>query len=70
MRQEFGKISIHTLGAWRNGRRYGLKIRWPQGREGSSPSAPISIIKIFFSLLNRLAFGAEVANESDPLSEI
>ena len=29
----------HT-GAWWNGRHGGLKIHWPRGREGSSPSAP------------------------------
>jgi hypothetical protein len=28
------------LGAWWNGRHDGLKIRWPIGCEGSSPSAP------------------------------
>ncbi len=28
-------------GSWRNGRRYGLKIRCSQEREGSSPSDPI-----------------------------
>ena len=27
-------------GWWRNGRRDGLKIRWPQGRGGSSPPLP------------------------------
>ena len=30
---------VTELRAWRNGRRYGLKIRWPYGRGGSSPPA-------------------------------
>ena len=28
------------MGGWRNGRRGGLKIRWPKGHEGSTPSPP------------------------------
>lgn len=31
-------IVIQDMPGWRNGRRYGLKIRWAQVREGSSPS--------------------------------
>ncbi len=30
----------YQMGVWWNGRHDGLKIHWPQGREGSSPSAP------------------------------
>ena len=29
-----------NMGEWRNGIRGGLKIRWPKGLEGSSPSLP------------------------------
>ena len=31
---------------WRNGRRNGLKIRCPQGREGSSPSSSTNLINM------------------------
>jgi hypothetical protein len=31
------------LPEWRNGRRAGLKIRWPRGREGSSPSSGTNV---------------------------
>jgi hypothetical protein len=37
------KNIFNWLGIWRNGRRYGLKIRCPQGRKGSSPFIPIFI---------------------------
>ena len=33
-------LGSYQMGAWWNGRHDGLKIHWPQGREGSSPSAP------------------------------
>ncbi len=33
-----------TRPEWRNGRRGGLKIRWPQGRVGSTPSSGTSTI--------------------------
>lgn len=35
---------------WRNGRRWGLKIPWPQGREGSTPS--FGIYKFSLSMLS------------------
>ena len=41
MVNESSRASIHVRGdepKWRNGRRSGLKIRRPKGREGSSPS--------------------------------
>ena len=41
--QVFGKgrvsCRIYATPEWRNGRRGGLKIRWSQGRVGSTPSS-------------------------------
>src|SRR5450432_2583243 len=34
----FGRYSGTPMPGWRNGRRFGLKIRFPQGSVGSSPA--------------------------------
>ncbi len=36
---------VRAAPGWRNGRRAGLKIPWPQGRAGSSPAPGISITR-------------------------
>ncbi len=33
-------LSTGEMGEWRNGRRDGLKIHWPQGHESSTLSSP------------------------------
>jgi hypothetical protein len=33
------------MGIWRNGRRYGLKIRFVRASEGSTPSIPMFLLQ-------------------------
>ena len=55
------------MGAWWNGRHGGLKIHWPRGREGSSPSAPTQ--GLASGLLDCGLAKAKDANRAPPLGE-
>lgn len=56
-----GTISAPLLlPGWRNGRRSGLKIRWPYGREGSNPSLGTKVQSVadgLRSMVQHVRFG-------------
>ena len=59
------------MGKWWNGIHAGLKILWPKGREGSTPSLPM-VIKNFWTrssalkVFSGLRYGWGISKDLDP----
>jgi hypothetical protein len=45
------RVILLRMPGWRNGRRYGLKIRWEKSREGSNPSLGTNTINTLAAVL-------------------